>query len=157
MSRTFRLAAYELSMLPTEPLLHLALYGGLAALRLPACGLPPSKSSFINSNTSPIPSITSGPFYPFNSLSTQVENSSTAAIPDIFSQAAIKQTRNVDCPTCDHECLGQLSGEVPCSHHVNSTIVCRISGKIIDQDNMPMALPNGQVYSHEVCCITFHL
>lgn len=67
-------------------------------------------------------------------------------------------TKNVDCPVCDGESgpdsmplgLGKLAGEVPYSHHSNSTIVCRISGKIMDEDNMPMAFPDGHVYSREV-------
>ena len=46
--------------------------------------------------------------------------------------------------------MGVLAEEVPFSHHVNSTIVCRLSGKIMDEDNMPMAFPNGYVYSREV-------
>lgn len=67
-------------------------------------------------------------------------------------------TKNVDCPVCDGESgtnsqplgLGKLAAEVPYSHHANSTIVCRISGKIMDEDNMPMAFPSGHVYSREV-------
>lgn len=60
------------------------------------------------------------------------------------------QTKNVDCPVCDPS-IGTLAEEVPFSHHVNSTIVCRITGKIMDEDNTPMAFPNsGQVYSREV-------
>ena len=97
--QAFRLAIYHLSTLPTEPLLHLAMYAGLASLKLPAC----------------------------------------------YGHA----TRNVDCPTCNAE-LGQLAREVPFSHHVNSTIVCRLTGRIMDEDNMPMAFDNGQVYSKEV-------
>ncbi|RPD56002.1 hypothetical protein L226DRAFT_534366 [Lentinus tigrinus ALCF2SS1-7] len=96
--QSFRMAIYHLSTLPTEPLLHLAMYAGLASLKLPAC----------------------------------------------YSH----ETRNVDCPTCNPD-LGQLAKEVPFSHHLNSTIVCRITGKIMDADNMPMAFPNGQVYSKE--------
>lgn len=46
--------------------------------------------------------------------------------------------------------LGKLAEEVPFSHHANSTIVCRITGKIMDEDNMPMAFPRGSVYSLEV-------
>ena len=98
--QTFRLAIYNLSTLPSEPLLHLAMYAGLASLKLPACYDP--------------------------------------------------QTKNVDCPVCDSS-IGKLAEEVPFSHHVNSTIVCRITGKIMDEDNTPMAFPtNGQVYSREV-------
>ncbi|KAG6873090.1 hypothetical protein C0995_003135 [Termitomyces sp. Mi166 len=104
---TFRTAIYSLNTLPTEPLLHLGLYAGLASLKLPACYDP--------------------------------------------------CTKNVDCPVCDGGAgsgthglgLGQLAREVPFSHHANSTIVCRISGKIMDEDNPPMAFPNGNVYSRE--------
>ena len=97
--QSFRLAIYHLSTLPTEPLLHLAIYAGLASLKLPAC----------------------------------------------YSH----ETRNVDCPVCNAD-LGQLAKEVPFSHHVNSTIVCRLTGNIMDADNMPLAFPSGQVYSKEV-------
>ncbi|KAJ7266891.1 CTLH/CRA C-terminal to lish motif domain-containing protein [Mycena haematopus] len=103
---SFRLAIYSLNTLPTEPLLHLSLYAGLASLKLPAC----------------------------------------------YSHA----TKNVDCPVCDGEAgsgsqgLGKLAEEVPFSHHANSTIVCYITGKIMDADNMPMAFPDtGYVYSRE--------
>ncbi|OSD01393.1 hypothetical protein PYCCODRAFT_1436319 [Trametes coccinea BRFM310] len=96
--QSFRLAIYHLSTLPTEPLLHLAMYAGLASLKLPAC---------------------------YN-----------------------HETKNVDCPVCNPD-LGELAKEVPFSHHVNSTIVCRWTRKIMDADNMPMAMPNGQVYSKE--------
>lgn len=57
--------------------------------------------------------------------------------------------KNRDCPVCD-SWLGKLAEEVPFSHHVNSTIVCRLSGTIMDEDNAPMAFPNGYVYSREV-------
>lgn len=57
-------------------------------------------------------------------------------------------SKNADCPVCD-PALGQLAKEVPFSHHVNSTIVCHITGKVMDEDNAPMAFPNGYVYSRE--------
>ncbi|KAJ7126059.1 CTLH/CRA C-terminal to lish motif domain-containing protein [Mycena epipterygia] len=106
--QSFRLAIYSLNTLPTEPLLNLSLYAGLASLKLPACYL--------------------------------------------------HSTKNVDCPVCDGEAgsgsqglgLGKLAAEVPFSHHANSTIVCYITGKIMDADNMPLAFPDtGYVYSRE--------
>ncbi|KAF5329946.1 hypothetical protein D9611_010440 [Ephemerocybe angulata] len=102
--RSFRMAIYNLNTIPTEPLLHLALYAGLVALKLPACYNP--------------------------------------------------ATKNVDCPVCESSGdtplgLGKLAEEVPFSHHSNSTIVCRITGKIMNEDNPPMAFPNGNVYSRE--------
>ncbi|GES77038.1 hypothetical protein RCL_jg25926.t1 [Rhizophagus clarus] len=55
--------------------------------------------------------------------------------------------RNINCPVCSPDTLGLLAQNLPLSHHVNSTIVCRLSGEIIDEDNPPMSLPNGYVYS----------
>ena len=98
--QSFRLAIYNLSTLPTEPLLHLAMYAGLASLKLPAC----------------------------------YEH----------------ETKNIDCPICDAN-LVLLAKEVPFSHHVNSTIVCQLTGRIMDGDNVPIAFPqHGYVYSREV-------
>ncbi|KAF8933712.1 CTLH/CRA C-terminal to lish motif domain-containing protein [Dissophora ornata] len=56
--------------------------------------------------------------------------------------------RNINCPVCDPETLGALATDLPLSHHFNSSIVCRISGQIMNEDNLPMALPNGYVYSY---------
>ncbi|KAF9428855.1 GID complex subunit containing RING finger motif [Podila epigama] len=56
--------------------------------------------------------------------------------------------RNINCPVCDPETLGLLATDLPLSHHFNSSIVCRISGQIMNEDNLPMALPNGYVYSY---------
>lgn len=98
--QSFRAVSYSLNSLPTEPLLNLALYAGLASLKLPSC-------------------------YDTNS-------------------------KNVDCPVCDPQGLGVLGEGVPWSHHVNSTIVCRISGRIMNENNPPMCFPNGYVYSEEV-------
>ncbi|CAG8440833.1 2163_t:CDS:2 [Ambispora leptoticha] len=59
------------------------------------------------------------------------------------------ENRNINCPVCSADTLGNLAENLPLSHHVNSTIVCRLSGEIMDEDNAPMALPNGYVYSHK--------
>ena len=59
------------------------------------------------------------------------------------------QVGNIDCPTCNED-MRVLAKEVPMSHHVNSTIVCRISGEVMDSQNEPLAFPNGYVYSSKV-------
>jgi hypothetical protein len=46
--------------------------------------------------------------------------------------------------------LGVLAQEVPFAHHANSTIVCRITGKIMNEDNPPLTFDNGNVFSTEV-------
>ncbi|KAG8854453.1 GID complex subunit containing RING finger motif [Tulasnella sp. 330] len=95
----FRAVSYSLNSLPTEPTLNLALFAGLASLKLPSC---------------------------YDS-----------------------QSKNIDCPVCDGRGLGVLGETVPLSHHVNSTIVCHISGRIMNENNPPMCFPNGYVYSEE--------
>ncbi|KAJ2856696.1 GID complex subunit containing RING finger motif, partial [Coemansia erecta] len=54
---------------------------------------------------------------------------------------------NRNCPVCQTETLGKLAQDLPLSHHVNSNLVCRITGEKMDEDNPPMRLPNGYVYS----------
>jgi hypothetical protein len=46
--------------------------------------------------------------------------------------------------------MRQLAEKLPFSHHITSCIVCRISGAIMDENNPPMVLPNGHVYSQHV-------
>jgi len=57
--------------------------------------------------------------------------------------------KNQDCPICDPSGLGALAHEVPSSHHLNSTLVCALSGRIMDDLNPPMAFKNGYVYSYQ--------
>jgi macrophage erythroblast attacher len=60
------------------------------------------------------------------------------------------ENKNVHCPVCDTNVLGPLADHLPYAHQVNSVSVCRISGAIMNEDNPPMVLPNGQVYSKKV-------
>lgn len=56
---------------------------------------------------------------------------------------------NPNCPVCTFP-FNELAADLPMSHHVNSCLVCRITGKIMDANNPPIVLPNGYVYSAEV-------
>lgn len=53
---------------------------------------------------------------------------------------------NLNCPACQPE-LHQLAASLPHAHHDTSTLVCRVTCERMDEDNPPMALPNGHVYS----------
>ncbi|EPZ35350.1 CTLH/CRAto LisH motif domain-containing protein [Rozella allomycis CSF55] len=53
---------------------------------------------------------------------------------------------NINCPVCNHE-ISKFASKLPCAHHINSRIVCRISGLVMDEHNPPLMLPNGKVYS----------
>lgn len=54
--------------------------------------------------------------------------------------------RKPNCPTCVEPYLS-LAQSLPRSRHENSVLVCRISGEIMDENNPPMAMPQGNVYS----------
>lgn len=56
--------------------------------------------------------------------------------------------KKTNCPTCVEPYL-TLAQELPRGRHENSVLVCSISGRIMDENNPPMAFPNGNVYSLE--------
>merc|ERR1711991_532480 len=54
--------------------------------------------------------------------------------------------KNPNCPVCTKE--GRiLAKDLPFSHHTRSMLVCRITGETMNENNPPMLLPNGNVYS----------
>jgi macrophage erythroblast attacher len=53
---------------------------------------------------------------------------------------------NINCPVCVPP-YSDLAVGLPFSHHENSSIVCRISSQVMNENNPPMVLPNGRVYS----------
>ncbi|KAJ2018072.1 GID complex subunit containing RING finger motif [Coemansia sp. S610] len=65
--------------------------------------------------------------------------------PACQSDDASEHNRN--CPVCQTDTLGKLAEGLPLSHHSNSNLVCRITGEKMNEDNPPMRLPNGYVYS----------
>ncbi|PRP76638.1 hypothetical protein PROFUN_04021 [Planoprotostelium fungivorum] len=59
-----------------------------------------------------------------------------------------EESRHVDCPVCS-SIVGQLGKDLPEAHHTHSSLVCRISGKVMSDSNPPLALPNGNAYSRD--------
>lgn len=155
----FRATFLDLYALPSQSLLALSLSAGLATLRLPSC-VPHTHSDPSESSKSPtIPLLPAAP--PLHNLEQALGISEhltapVGGIPSSPSEDLHKHpeapTGNIDCPTCG-EYIKVLANEVPMSHHVNSTIVCRISGEVMDSDNVPLAFPNGYVYSSKVSSI----
>ena len=62
------------------------------------------------------------------------------------NQCGHPDTAHPKCPACDPH-LQRLAAHLPVGHHVRSRLVCRLSGQIMDENNPPMAMPNGSVYS----------
>lgn len=153
----FRLAIYNLNTLPDEPLLHLSLYAGLASLKLPACfdtftknvdcPVCDGESTTLGAASNKDVTMTSTPVVTSSHDTTEHESllSPTSALGPAPTTGAIESSAS----TTQALGLGKLAEEVPFSHHVNSTIVCRITGKIMDEDNWPLAFPDGNVYSVE--------
>jgi macrophage erythroblast attacher len=55
---------------------------------------------------------------------------------------------NINCPVCVPP-YTELANGLPFSHHENSAIVCRITGEVMNENNPPLVLPNGHVYSEK--------
>ncbi|KAK1924211.1 putative negative regulation of gluconeogenesis-related protein [Papiliotrema laurentii] len=152
----FREEFLSLYALPGQSLLALALSAGLSTLRLPSCARyrPPENPS---PESPTIPLLPGGPplhTLPEFSMYLQGLTSSSPTASSPLSPTAAPELHdhpdapvgNIDCPTCGED-MRVLTHEVPMSHHVNSTLVCRISGEVMDSSNPPMAFPNGYVYS----------
>jgi macrophage erythroblast attacher len=54
--------------------------------------------------------------------------------------------RSHQCPVCTSP-LAPLAARLPRAHHEHSSIVCRISGRLLGGEEMAGCGPNGQVYS----------
>lgn len=63
-------------------------------------------------------------------------------------QAYQSWSYNVNDPMCNR-LFQQLARKLPLTCKKNSSLVCRITGAVMDADNLPLALPNGQVYSSQ--------
>lgn len=151
--------------IPTLPILSLTTSAGMSSLKLAACatGLPHESADGVDivmeanqadheNSTSralvlPIPSLASSPPI-HDSLTSDASIPTTSDASPLHTHPDHPQ-RNVDCPTCAPY-VAVLAKEVPYSHHTNSSIVCRISGEVIDDENYALAFPNGYVYSHKV-------
>jgi macrophage erythroblast attacher len=59
---------------------------------------------------------------------------------------AREDARNENCPTCQPT-FAAMSRKFPCAYHAQSSLICRVLSKPMDDTNPPMVLPNGQVYS----------
>lgn len=60
-----------------------------------------------------------------------------------------EENQNFNCPVCTKESFGKLAQGLPQAHHMNSCLVCKVTGELMNEDNPPMALPNGNVYSRK--------
>ncbi|KAJ3197103.1 GID complex subunit containing RING finger motif [Irineochytrium annulatum] len=88
--------------------------------------------------------------YALNSLASQplLRTSLQAGLTALKTPMCYEPSnKNINCPVCEADLFGVLAEKLPNAHHLNSCLVCRISGRIMNEDNPPMVLPNGYVYS----------
>ncbi|EGC35819.1 hypothetical protein DICPUDRAFT_151775 [Dictyostelium purpureum] len=92
----------------------------------------------------------------FKTENFQLHSLSTRSLLDISLQSGLSvlktslcgdhNSANIQCPLCD-EAWRKLAISLPVSLQSHSSLVCRISGEIMNDENYPMVLPNGNVYS----------
>jgi len=153
--RQFKETFYSIYGITSLPLLSITVVAGLSTLKLAAC-VPPVIQSKPNDNGSSAAIVDSSSMsidstLPFANFGPNTIDPALPMMtdPTPLDNHADHAKRNIDCPTCSRD-MGLLAKEVPFSHHVNSTLVCRISGEVMDDVNYPMAFPNGYVYSYKV-------
>lgn len=139
----FRETFLSLYALPSQSLLSLSVHAGLSALRLPCCSQSHSKTPHVSAPTPPLMTKRQSIHEILN------DEFSSEDLIEVENPRVEPDVGHIDCPTCGKH-LSTLAEQVPMSHHVNSTIVCRISGEVMDSQNEPLAFPNGNVYSSKV-------
>ncbi|KYQ90022.1 lissencephaly type-1-like protein [Tieghemostelium lacteum] len=85
-----------------------------------------------------------------------LHNLTTHSLLDIAMQSGLSALKtetcsehddyNINCPLCNEQ-FHTLAEPLPVSLKSHSSLVCRITGEIMNEDNYPMVLPNGNVYS----------
>ena len=155
----FRSTFLELHSLPAMPLLHMSLQAGIASLKTPVCcPLPNPPPSSSTTDSTPLKSTvassngSSGVAAMRAATSDSIEKGAQPAVH------ALEGRPSPECPICSSS-LHDLAPEVPYSHHVNSTIVCGITGKVVEGDGgeggqlvalVSRVSGEGRVYSKDV-------
>ena len=62
------------------------------------------------------------------------------------TRQCLEENSSEECPACTGP-LKELAATLPHGHYETTKIRCRLTGKLMTEDDPPMALPNGQVYS----------
>jgi hypothetical protein len=68
----------------------------------------------------------------------------SATLPDGHLKESLRKV--LDCPCCSWA-LGPVAADLPLARQLHTKIVCRLSGRIVDERNPPLMFPNGQVFS----------
>ena len=83
-----------------------------------------------------------------NQLQTPLLNTTLSLGLSSLKTSSCSNSQNRNCPTCIFP-LSEIAKPLAMAQHVNSSIVCGISGKVIGDENWAVVLPNGNVYSRD--------
>ncbi len=61
----------------------------------------------------------------------------------------VTSVKNINCPVC-HPSLNLIARQLPYAYCANSKLICAHSGESMNENNVPMMLPNGYVFSINV-------
>lgn len=135
-----------MNALPPVPLLDLVMQSGLSALQTRYCGRGKAGEPTRPAVASSAPSSVSSSFSSSSSSSPTSGDGGRGSASAQF--ASLHSDVNLACPTCASP-FSELGAHLPLSHHVHSNLVCRVTGKHMDEHNPPYVLPNGNAYSAE--------
>lgn len=66
---------------------------------------------------------------------------SSLKTPQCYSE----NCKNLNCPVCQED-FNKIALNLPYSHCVQSRLICRMTGLPLNEHNLPMMLPNGQIF-----------
>ena len=152
LEQQFRLTHLAVHGLPPHSQLALTLYIGFATLKTPYCKCNKPSSS---SAPAPAPASASSSASPTSSSasSTSSSSSSSASSSPLSSSPVLPSflpssfSPSAGCPLCCSPVLFELSQGLPSTQRSHSSLVCRLSGCVMDEHNPPCVLPNGSMYS----------
>jgi len=145
---------FELNMLPSVPLLDLLIEPGLAALKTRKCKPytletnPATRAGRASQGPTSIEGPVGHARHQEVSMSTGDAERGQLASSAFDEHVSALGDRARLCPTCAYP-FNALAKDLPYSSHTHSILLCRVTGKLMDEHNPPIVLPNGNVYSAE--------
>jgi len=155
LSRVFLGECTRVLQLDSQTSFSVLVKAGLAALRTPDCD--PNFSARIAHqlahprSPSPSQAMLTATAAPSRAVRTLVDSADELADVENQLRACLfnfhaATRRSLNCPCCN-SILGRIATRLPLAKLASSALICRLSGDIMNEDNPPMMLPDGQVFS----------
>jgi len=149
LEQMFRSVLFKINGLSPQSTLSLRLQAGLEALKTPHCVDVKSERGMEVDVSTMAAAVAMGPMMSsLSSLATTATRSTDHLKVAATQTAHASGQRSSECPVCAKG-MYKLAENLSTSHRTQSCIVCRMCGEVMDENNPPLALPNGNVYSHK--------